>query len=279
MSEIDFVPHHISATPADLAGNGGRGRYLLLPGSDGRAELIAERFDDRRVLPSARRHNLYLGTIAGASGPVDVATVATGMGCPSVDIIVTELYKLGGRRFLRVGTSGSLQPHRVRLGDVVVATAAVRDESTSTCYLPAEVPAVASREMVRAAEAAVVELGLGERAHFGVVHSKDSLLARELGQGPMVEDNRRYMHLLESAGVLASEMEAAHLFILGALWDQERRATAAGRGEGVLAGAVLGVIGGEESFGPAEAAATAIDTAVDLAFATVRHLAEAEAGR
>ena len=39
----NFEPMHIEATRADLAGNSGIGRYVLLPGSDGRASQIAER--------------------------------------------------------------------------------------------------------------------------------------------------------------------------------------------------------------------------------------------
>jgi uridine phosphorylase len=52
--------------------------------------------------------------------PAQVGICATGMGCPSVDLIVTELIMLGGRRFFRVGTCGSLQPKLIRYGDLVV---------------------------------------------------------------------------------------------------------------------------------------------------------------
>lgn len=266
MSE-DFVPHHLNAASADLRGNGGIGRYVLLPGSDGRAEQIAGSFSELRVLPSPRRHNLYVGSLGSEKGRVDVATVATGMGCPSVDIIVQELVKLGARRFLRVGTAGSLQPGRVSVGDLVAATAAVRDEGTSTTYVPAEFPAVASPEMVQAARAAARVLGVEERLHCGIVHTKDSLFAREFGEGPRRDENHRYMQVLEEAGVLASEMEAAHLFVL---------ASVLGRDKPVFAGAVLGIIGEDKPFADKQAAATTVDRAVELALETVRQLAAAE---
>ena len=44
------------------------------------------------------------------------------MGCPSVDIIVTELIMLGARRFVRVGTAGSLQPHAIRMFALLLLT-------------------------------------------------------------------------------------------------------------------------------------------------------------
>jgi uridine phosphorylase len=198
------------------------------------------------------------------------------MGCPSVDIIVQELYKLGARRFLRVGTCGSMQPKRIRVGDLVVATAAVRDEHTSNAYLPREFPAVAAREFVAASDRAAAALGLADHTFFGTVHTKDSLFAREFGEGPMAPENERYVELLHAAGVLASEMEAAHLFLLASLWNQECTDHGTGPQHRVLAGTVLGVIGDDRPFAPAEEAAEAVDRAVDLALATVLHLARAE---
>ncbi len=271
-----FVPHHMSARPEDLEGNSGIGRYLLLPGSDGRAGTIADRFTDREVRPHARGHNLYTGRLERDGDWIDVGVISTGMGCPSLDIIVNELFRLGGRRFLRVGTAGSLQPARIRTGDLVVATASVRDEHTSHNYLPVEVPAVASLEMVWAAREAADALGRGADTHFGTVHCKDSLYAREMGAGPMERENREYMALLKQAGVLASEMESAQLFTLGAIFDQELRHGESGLASRVLAGTVLAIIGDDSAFASASAAAGAVDGAIELAFETVVRLAAAE---
>ena len=150
MNTADFKAHHMSISAEDVAGNNGVGRYILLPGSDGRAASIAEHFSDGWVKEHSRRHNFYAGTLNLESKPVDVAVVATGMGCPSVDIIVNELIRLGARRLLRVGTAGSLQPGRIPIGSIVVASAAVRDEGASRLYMPTEVPAVASAAMIAA---------------------------------------------------------------------------------------------------------------------------------
>ncbi|HEY9898253.1 MAG TPA: nucleoside phosphorylase [Pantanalinema sp.] len=278
MTTAGFVPHHLNATPSDLAGNDGIGRYVILPGSDGRAKQIAEHFEDVRVLPHPRCHNLYLGRLRVGARLVDVASVSTGMGCASLDIIVNELCGLGAKRFVRVGTAGSLQPANIRAGSLVVATASVRDEATSRRYVPIEVPAVASLEVVLAAKRAAAELGLAPSTHFGVVHCKDSLFAREFGAGPLSEENHAYMRVLSASGVLASEMETAQLFILAALQDHRLRRAAEGHAHRVLAGAVLGVVGDDRPFATPEEERRAVDGSVALVLETIRQLAAEELG-
>merc|ERR1712137_1438515 len=123
------------------------------------------------------------------------------MGCPSVDIVVTELIKLGAKRFIRVGTAGSLQPHTIRVGDVVIASAAVRDEGTSRHYAPIEFPAIAAPTMVQALKHAAGDVSQtsefmksGSKIYCGIVHTKDSLYAREFGEGALVQSHKDYMH-------------------------------------------------------------------------------------
>src|SRR5476651_2489588 len=135
MFKRPFKPEHINATAEDFAGNHGIGRYILLPGSDGRAKEIAQHFDNLVTKSHHRAHNVYLGTLSCDGKIIDVATVSTGMGCPSMEIILHELFHLGAKRFLRVGTAGSLQPW-IKIGSIVNALASVRDENTSTRYLP-----------------------------------------------------------------------------------------------------------------------------------------------
>jgi uridine phosphorylase len=279
--EGPFKPHHIDAGTKDLEGNGGLGRYVFLPGSDGRAKAISTHFKGVKILPSDRGHNIYLGTLEGLDGsPVEVASVSSGMGCPSVDIIATELMKLGARRLLRVGTAGSLQPATVRVPSLVIATGAVRDEGTSRHYLPVEFPAVASHAMVEALEAAAIKLGVAGRTFSGIVHSKDSLFAREFGEGPNREDNQVYMKKLAAAGVLASEMEASHLFTLAQVHGHQTHPVGSREDDGgILAGCVLAIIGDDRPFAPPEDAKAAIDQTIAVALEGMRILAQRERGR
>jgi uridine phosphorylase len=252
----------MNAEADDFVGNGGRGRFVFLPGSDGRAARIAERFSALRVRKHPRAHNLYLGTLPTPVGTLDVACISTGMGGGSIDIVVNELWRLGARRFLRVGTAGSLQPGRVRAGALVVPTAVVRDEGTSRRYLPVEVPATPSIDVLMAARD-LAHSKSSPMVFFGITHSKDSLYAREFGAGPQAPENARYMELMRAGGVLASEMECATLFTLRAVWDGETPHDA----PAPQVGAVLAVVGDDEPFADARAQSDAIERAIEFALA------------
>jgi len=217
----NFKAHHINAVSSDFEGNNGFGRYILLPGSDGRAEKISKLFSNLEIKKHARGHNLYKGTIEREGVTVDVGAVSSGMGTPSLDIIVHELFYLGARRILRVGTSGSMQPKRIRVGDLVIPTACVRDESTSKLYMPIEVPATVSPRFFEAVKNATIKLGFRKQTFLGIVHSKDSLYAREFKKGPLAEEHKKYMNTIKKCGVLASEMECSQLFTLGMTLTQE----------------------------------------------------------
>lgn len=242
MTDSLFTPHHINATSDDFAGNNGIGRYILLPGSDGRAKDIASRFDNLITKQHPRGHHLYLGTIDSDKGFIDVAAIASGMGCPSMEIILHELFHLGAKRFLRVGTSGSLQAKRVKLGDIVNAQASVRDEKTTCDYVPINVPAIASFEMTTAVALAYKKLQRPYSLHTGPVHCKSSFYAREFGAGPRRDKNMTYINMLTQCGILATEMETASLFIQSQLYNQQCQQAGKGPSHQVLAGAILGII-------------------------------------
>jgi len=263
-----FEPEHMNAQAEDFVGNAGRGRVVFLPGSDGRAAQIAEHFAAVSIKRHPRGHNLYVGTLPGAAGAIDVACISTGMGGASLDIIGNELFSLGARRFLRVGTAGSLQTGRIRSGAVVVPTAAVRDEGTSRRYLPLEVPVTPSVDVLVAAHAVAQARvsGGGSPVFLGVIHSKDSLHAREFGAGPMALENRRFMDLLRAGNVLASEMECAQLFTLRAVW--EKLCLDANQPLPQV-GAVLAIIGDDQPFADKTVQSAAIRDAIDFAIALV----------
>ena len=258
-----FKPEHIPCTAQDLEGNGGHGRILILPGSDGRARSIAERLKGVQSKQHPRCHNFYWGQLAANDKlKVDVGVISTGMGTPSIDIVATELLKLGGRTFFRVGTCGSLQTELCPAGSVVVPTAAVRDESTSLRYLPVEIPALPSFDFLCLVKSlSEVHSDKYPAVNFGPIHTKDSLFAREFGEGPRAKENKDYMGLLQSAGVLASEMECSQLFTLCALWNQRSK-------KPIVAGAFLAVIGDKEPFAGQTKQKAATDGAIQLALDT-----------
>jgi uridine phosphorylase len=273
-----FEPMHINASSEDLDGNNGIGRYILLPGSDGRAQEIAQHFTSMVVKPHYRAHNLYLGTLVCDGKKIDVATVSSGMGCPSAEIIVHELFHLGARRFLRIGTAGSLQPDFVNVGDLINVQASVRDESTTQDYLPLEFPAVASLEMASSTLLAAEKLGLSHRIHTGLVHCKSSFYAREFGAGPRREQNKAYLDLLTNAGVLASEMETATLFIQSQFYNYQLRKEGIGPSHHVLSGAILGIVSSAnaKTLEKSSKSKAAIDDNIALGLETIKTLAMQE---
>jgi len=89
------------------------------------------------------------------------------------------------------------------------------------------------------------------------------------------------MERLVAAGVLATEMEVAHLLVLGQCLDDTPRSVAVRRGRtpGLRCGAALAVIGHWQT-GPAGEAVerAAVDALLDLALAATLRLDALESG-
>lgn len=213
------------------------GEYCLLPGDPARCEKIAKYFDEPAFMSSNREYTIWTGKLCGK--PVSVCS--TGIGGPSTAIAVEELAACGVKNFIRIGTCGGIDL-KVRSGDVVIATGAVRQDGTSHEYAPPEFPAVADFETVAALVSAAKSLGF--TYHTGVVQSKDSFYGQHSPNrmpiaGALLEKWEAWKRL----GVLASEMEGAALFTVCAslgleagavfhvIWNQERAAAGLSDGE------------------------------------------------
>lgn len=203
MSELQY---HIRVNENDV------GKYVLLPGDPGRCESIANYFDDPRFVSFNREHKVYTGYLDG----IKVSVVSTGMGCPSTAIAVEELVKIGCHTFIRVGTSGAMQPE-MGVGDIAVINAAIRDEGTSRQYLPIEFPAVADKDVTNALVDASQKLGF--TFHVGVSHTKDSFYSEvEPDRMPMSTFLKEQWKAYVAGGAICSEMEASIVFILSNIY-------------------------------------------------------------
>ncbi len=215
---------HLRAEPGDYA------PLVLLPGDPNRATLVASMFDGglakSRLVNEHRQLLGYTGTYNGV--PVSVQT--SGMGTPSISIVLEELLRLGARRLVRIGTCGGIG-RGLRTGDIVVATAASPVDGATRTYLHGEPYAPAAdfevtRALVDAARASGARMQVGQVASVDVFYNPD-------------ED---YVTRWRARGVLAFEMEAAALFYLAS------RAQAGG--DDVRAGCILTVsdtLGEDES--------------------------------
>jgi uridine phosphorylase len=125
-----------------------------------------------------------------------------------------ELVKVGADTFIRVGTSGAMQPE-IRPGDLGVISGAIRDEGTTLHYLPVEFPAVADVDVTRALARGA--RSLGNTVHVGISQSKDSFYGQhEPGRMPVAGRLRDRWSAWMAGGAICSEMEAAALYIVAA---------------------------------------------------------------
>ena len=126
-----------------------------------------------------------------------------GIGAPAVVLVLEALIVQGVRRFLSIGTAGSLQRH-LGIGDIVVCDRAIRDEGTSHHYLPPDTYAHASP----AATARLVDA----LQATGTPHSVGTSWTTDAPYRETIAEVQHY----QAAGVLAVEMEAAALFAVAA---------------------------------------------------------------
>lgn len=140
--------YHLQITPEQLAPD------ILLVGDPGRAEFIARTFlHDLEVEREHRGLVTTTGTYCATGGRATIisplrATVTTsGMGTPSLEIVLNELVALSEidfatrkpkplfprLRIIRVGTSGGLQAS-TRLGTSIITTYAVGMDNTGLFY-------------------------------------------------------------------------------------------------------------------------------------------------
>jgi purine-nucleoside phosphorylase len=189
------MPIHLHASADDIA------PLVLLPGDPQRAAYIAERFFDAPRCYTEHRGLLgFSGTVGGR--PVSVQ--ATGMGTPSIAIVLEELRMLGARTLVRLGTCGAIDERRA-LGDLLLVTAAHADPPVLASRLGgASFSAAADfgllRRLARTAEAQGVQL------HTGTVLTSDTFY----------DDDTVRVRRFAGYGTLAVEMECYALLAFGA---------------------------------------------------------------
>lgn len=143
---------------------------------------------------------IRLGTCRGRRIAVAACACA-----PPCAIRLEQLKKVyQAEQVIRIGTCGGLQPTQ-RVGEIVVATEAIRGEGTSACYVEAGWPATADFGLTHSFEQALIQRGMAH--HIGTVWSTDGRYVES------DEATQRYSEL----GVLAIDMESSALFVVGRL--------------------------------------------------------------
>jgi uridine phosphorylase len=139
-----------------------------------------------------------------AGHPVVLAQ-PSGIGAPAVALLLEELAASGTRRCIAVGVAGALQAS-IKSGECIIPTEAIRDEGTSHHYLPADVHASPSDELLRRFTSALDQRG--KNYISGKIWTTDAPY-RETA-----EEIARY----EKEGILTVDMEmSAFLCVCSAL--------------------------------------------------------------
>lgn len=208
---LGFGRAQLTANPPTLA---------VLCGDPHRAQQIAQHTAGVHCLATLSENrglNSYLCQLDG--GP-QFLSCTSGMGAPSLSIVVNELCQLGVSTIIRIGTCGALQPD-IKAGDLVISQAALCDQGAANDIAPVNYPAVADPyltiDLVTAARSH------GFTHHLGLTASTDTFFE---GQGRTADSVNRHLqpHLQQrcetyrALNILNFEMEAATLFKMGSVY-------------------------------------------------------------
>jgi uridine phosphorylase len=186
---------HVGIAPGEVS------TVALMPGDPFRVPLVAEYLDDPVEVAHKREHRTMVGTYQGHP----ITATSTGMGCPSTAIAVEELARVGVTSFIRVGSTGALQPG-INPGDLVISEGSFRNDGTSDAYVPKGYPAVPDLGItVRLVEEARAEAeGKGFAVHSGLNVTDDAFYA----------EPPEWTQRMSGLGMLNVEMESAALFVV-----------------------------------------------------------------
>ncbi len=184
------------------------GEAALLTGDRARIDRIAKHLDDPRILPE----NRGLRTVTGMRGGKRITATAFGMGGPIAAIVLHELFDLGVKTFIRVGTAMAMPP--ARLGELLLADGAFSKDGTSRTYAPAGYPAVADFDLGGALRVALGRRSLAWRA--GLFGTYDGFYTESFALGPSearsIGETRGEAKRLR---LIATDMETATLLTVG----------------------------------------------------------------
>ena len=249
--------YHIGFGSADLGSPWPHA--VLLCGDPERAGQIARHPDLVCLRTLSENRGLHSYLLESADGRRLVAATS-GMGAPSLSIVVNELVRLGLRCILRVGTCGGIGDG-VQAGDLVISSAALCRQGAAADIAPVEYPAAADPFLTVALARAAARQE--HPWHLGVTASVDTFYEGQ--ERTRTSANPRLLPHLQgitdcyrSLGLLNYEMEAGTLFKMAGVY-------------GFAAGCLCAVLADRqrgEAIDP-ERKERAVNAAIDVALAGV----------
>lgn len=176
-------------------------QLAILPGDPARLDHVKQYLNDVQELAYNREYRSLIGTYQGQR----ILAMSTGMGGASMGIAVEELSKIGVKALVRIGSCGALQKG-IKLGDLVIAEGAIRDDGASKAYLPDIYPAVANYALLHQIIIAAKQMQVDY--HLGIVHSHESFY---------MDENAEMEAYWSSKQVLGADFETAALLTIGRL--------------------------------------------------------------
>lgn len=192
MSNFEKVEAHIQL------GNSLNAKKAIIVGDPGRVTKVAECLDNPKDLVFNREFKSVIGDYHGEK----ILIVSTGIGAPSTAIAIEELFNIGIRQIIRVGSCGSLT-NSLNIGDIVVATSVVREDGLSKEYVPLSFPACPCNDFLKTAFKVATK-----DTQFGTIRSHD---------GFYMETNTQKEKFWSKYLVLASDMETSILYVIAAI--------------------------------------------------------------
>lgn len=163
-------PHFTPARMLSMLGlkSDSLGRFALIPGPKERSDMIRGLLQNPKKNFSFLDYEMHTGAYDGKQ-----VTVGNGGRYAPDTAISTEILCAGGvETMVRVGSCGSLQD-KIKVGDLVIVTGALRGEGTTSYYVAKNFSTVADPGVVRALEEAAKSAGV--RYHLGWIYTTDAL--------------------------------------------------------------------------------------------------------
>jgi len=190
----------------------------LLSGDPERACSIAQNYlQDVHLLSESRGLNSYLGNLPNGS---TILSATSGMGAPSLSIVVNELVQVGIRKIIRIGTCGSIQDY-VSVGSIVISSAALCRQGAANDLAPVEYPAAADPFLTVSLVKAARELKI--EYHMGITASVDTFYEGQERTDSANPNLRRSLHGITEEyrrlNILNYEMECGTLFKMAGVYN------------------------------------------------------------
>jgi uridine phosphorylase len=159
--------------------------------------------------------------VTGKYQNLPVTICSSGMGGPAAAIAIEELYRIGAKVIIRVGSCGA-NKKAIRIGDVIIPDSVIRQDHTCLDYVPLAYPAVADRQVVEKLIQSAKAITKENKTNFfvGPTVSVDALYS------PKTKASKEFW---KNFGALGQDMETSTVVTLSRL-------------RGIKAGAILLVV-------------------------------------